>query len=75
MKNEMGPTRTIEVDGIRTRYFDAGVGKPLVLIHGGQYGLLYSAYSWSSVFRILSTRFRVIAFDRLGMGFTDNPKG
>ncbi|MDP2645131.1 MAG: hypothetical protein Q8P24_09335 [Desulfobacterales bacterium] len=30
-------TKFIDVEGIRTRYLEAGKGEPLVLIHGGHY--------------------------------------
>ena len=62
-----------EIGGIRTRYFEAGKGKTIVLVHGGQYGSYYNAYSWSLNFQKLSTRYHVLAFDKLGMGYTDNP--
>jgi 2-hydroxy-6-oxonona-2,4-dienedioate hydrolase len=66
-------SKTIDVDGISTRYFDFGKGDTIVLIHGGHYGMYYDSYSWSLNWSDLSRNFRVIAFDRLGMGFTDNP--
>ena len=39
----MGEGRFIDVDGVRTRYFEAGQGQPLVLIHGGQWPATASA--------------------------------
>ncbi len=65
---------SIDVDGIRTRYFEAGNGKTVLLVHGGQFGDYYSSYNWSLNFDSLAGYFHVIAFDKLGMGFTDNPK-
>jgi 2-hydroxy-6-oxo-6-(2'-carboxyphenyl)-hexa-2,4-dienoate hydrolase len=70
----MKDPKVIDVDGIQTRYFEAGSGPPLVLIHGGQFGHYYNAYHWSLNFDDLSSRFRVYALDRLGQGYTDNPK-
>lgn len=32
----MGVAKFVDVDGIRTRYFDGGAGEALVLVHGGQ---------------------------------------
>ncbi len=65
----------IDVDGIRTRVYEEGSGEPLVLIHGGQYGGLVSAIdAWSINFPELASRFHIYAFDKLGMGQTDNPK-
>ena len=70
----MGQARFVDVSGIRTRYFEAGAGKNLVLIHGGQFGSLsYSADVWNLNFHALSRQFRVYAFDKPGQGFSDNP--
>ena len=64
----------VTLGGVRTRYFEAGTGEDLVLIHGGKFGTFYSAYHWSLNFDELSEHFHVYAFDKLGMGDTDNPK-
>ena len=69
--------RWIDVDGIRTRYYDAGSGEPIVFIYGGNFGTSDSAsssHTWNLNLLPLSTRFRTIAFDKIGQGFTDNPK-
>ena len=66
--------RFLDAAGIRTRYFDKGNGEPLILIHGGSYGFYATAMDWDTVFDSLSLSFRVIAFDKLGQGYTDNPK-
>lgn len=71
----MDNPKFVTVDGIKTRYFEAGKGDNLVLISGGRFGTFYNAYHWSLNFDELSRHFRVYAFDKLGMGFTDNPKG
>jgi pimeloyl-ACP methyl ester carboxylesterase len=66
----------LDVNGVRTRYYDAGLGEPIVFIYGGNFGTAdsaSSAYTWSENFRALSKRFRVVAFDKRGQGFTDNP--
>ncbi|MBI2822724.1 MAG: alpha/beta hydrolase [Acidobacteria bacterium] len=71
----MGNAKFVDVDGIRTRYFEAGSGENLVLIHGGRFGFpSYSADVWGLNFEGLSRHFHVYAFDKLGMGYTDNPK-
>jgi 2-hydroxy-6-oxo-6-(2'-carboxyphenyl)-hexa-2,4-dienoate hydrolase len=70
----MNDAKFVTLDGVRTRYFEAGTGDDLVLIHGGKYGTFYSAYHWSLNFHELSKHFHVYAFDKLGMGDTDNPK-
>jgi 2-hydroxy-6-oxo-6-(2'-carboxyphenyl)-hexa-2,4-dienoate hydrolase len=64
----------VDVDGIKTRYFAAGKGHPFVLIHGGHFGNTYNAYHWSLNFDGLSANFHVHAVDKLGQGYTDNPK-
>ena len=64
----------VTVNGIKTRYFEGGSGEALVLIHGGQFGSYYSADHWSLIFDALCADFRVYAFDKLGQGFTDNPR-
>jgi 2-hydroxy-6-oxonona-2,4-dienedioate hydrolase len=70
----IGQGAFIDIDGIRTRYFEAGKGKPMVLIHGGQWPATSSAEGWSSIFDHLAEHYHVYALDKLGMGFTDNPK-
>lgn len=70
----MQNAKFVTLAGVRTRYFEAGTGEDLVLIHGGKFGTFYSAYHWSLNFDELSKHFHVYAFDKLGMGDTDNPK-
>ena len=70
----MQNAKFVTVDGSKTRYFEGGNGETLVLISGGSFGSYYSADHWSLNFDELSKRFRVCAFDKLGMGYTDNPK-
>lgn len=66
--------KTLEVDGVKTRYIEEGDGDPVLLIHGGQIGQLSTLLSWGLNLDGLSKEFRVIAFDKLGQGFTDNPR-
>jgi 2-hydroxy-6-oxonona-2,4-dienedioate hydrolase len=70
----MGEAKFVDVEGARTRYFEGGQGEALVLVHGGQWPATASADGWRPIFDHLAARFRVYAFDKLGMGFTDNPK-
>lgn len=68
--------RWIDVDGVRTRYFDVGSGTPIVYIYGGNFGTsesASSAFTWNLNLAPLAGRHRVIAFDKLGQGETDNP--
>src|SRR4051794_22350651 len=67
----------VNVDGIRTRYFEAGEGRPIVLVHGGTKGDSSggaNAEDFELNFAALAKKFRVISVDRLGQGYTDNPK-
>jgi pimeloyl-ACP methyl ester carboxylesterase len=63
----------VDVSGTRTRYLEAGTGEPLVLVHGGSYGSYWSADDWEHNIAGLARRFRVLAPDKIGCGFTDNP--
>jgi len=66
----------IDVGGVRTRYLEAGNGEPLVLFHGGNMGsgnMAECAEDWELNLPGLARNFRVIAIDKLGQGFTDNP--
>ena len=64
----------VHVNGIRTRYFEKGKGNALLLIHGGQAGGTSNAQNWEQNFDYLSHYFHVYAIDKLGSGYTDNPK-
>jgi pimeloyl-ACP methyl ester carboxylesterase len=69
--------RWLDVDAIRTRYYEAGTGEPVVFIYGGNFGTgdsASSAYTWSNQLFPLSGYFRAITFDKVGQGETDNPK-
>src|SRR5690349_8511250 len=69
----MDHPRFVAVDGIRTRVFEAGTGAPVVLIHGGSFSHVENAEDWEHNVDGLSVAFHVVAFDKLGNGFTDNP--
>jgi 2-hydroxy-6-oxonona-2,4-dienedioate hydrolase len=69
--------RWINVDGINTRYFDEGRGLPVVFLHGGGVGDpigASNAEDWSITFPPAASRYNAITLDRLGQGYTDNPK-
>ena len=66
----------IDIGGVRTRYLEAGEGEPLVLFHGGNMGsgnMAECAEDWELNLPGLAKSFRVIAVDKLGQGYTDNP--
>lgn len=67
----------VDVDGIRTRYYERGAGPVVVLFHGGHFGshdAADCADDWSTNFDNLAESFHVYAIDKIGQGFTDNPK-
>jgi len=73
----MTDEKFIDVDGIRTRYFEKGNGAAVVLFHGGHFGshdAADCADDWSLNFDGLAEWFHVYAVDKIGQGFTDNPK-
>lgn len=71
----MSESKFIDVKGVRTRYIQAGSGEPLVLYHGAEFPrAATNAEVWSLNIEGLAQSFRVIAVDKLGHGYTDNPK-
>lgn len=70
----MGEAKYVDVDGIKTRYFEGGTGVAMVLVHGGHSGSsASSAMDWMPIFPSLADHFHVYAVDLLGMGLTDRP--
>ncbi len=67
-------TKYADVKGIRTRYLVAGAGLPVVLVHGGHFGDAASANGWDRNIDGLARSFKVFALDKIGCGFTDNPR-
>ena len=73
----MGDEQFLDVDGIRTRFFEAGSGELVLLFHGGNFGQFENvdcADNWDLNWNGFAEQFHVIAVDKLGQGFTDNPK-
>lgn len=65
--------RFVTVNGLRTNIHDMGSGQPVALIHGSGPGV--SAYAnWRLTLPALSQRFRAIAPDMIGFGYTDYPE-
>lgn len=64
----------VDVDGIRTGYCEGGSGEAMVLIHGGHFGSTVSMNGWRPIFDHLASHFHVYALDKLGQGYTDNPR-
>ena len=60
----------VKVEGSRTHYLEAGEGRPVVLLHAGEYGAA-AEFSWEHTIPALAKHYRVIAPDWLGFGHTD----
>ncbi len=64
--------RYLRVDGVNTRYLEAGSGPGVILLHGAALGS--SADVWRRHLDPLAARgLRVIAYDRPGFGRTEDP--
>ena len=53
------------------RYWTAGEGEPLLLIHG----FPTASWDWHRLWQPLAQRYRVIACDMLGFGYSAKPRG
>jgi pimeloyl-ACP methyl ester carboxylesterase len=62
--------KLIDVNGIQARYYEAGRGEPLLLLHGGRRTVFNSANMWTRNIPGLAEHFHVIALDRLGFGMS-----
>jgi pimeloyl-ACP methyl ester carboxylesterase len=64
--------RTIDAGGIATHYHDVGAGDPVLLLHGSGPGV--SAWAnWQHNIPALAQRYRIIAPDIVGFGYTERP--
>ena len=70
----MDRVQFVNVDGIRTGYFEGGSGEVMVLVHGGHFGSTVSMNGWRPIFDHLAAHFHVYALDKLGQGYTGNPQ-
>lgn len=64
--------RLIDVEGIKVHYAEVGEGDPLVLLHGN--GSMLQDFMSSGFVKAAAQRYRVIAFDRPGYGYSDRPR-
>jgi pimeloyl-ACP methyl ester carboxylesterase len=62
----------IEVDGVRLHYLERGKGPVLVLLHGN--AVLADDYEQCGLLDQAAERYRVIAFDRPGFGYSERPR-
>jgi pimeloyl-ACP methyl ester carboxylesterase len=59
--------KTLLVDGLVTSYLEAGQGDPVVLLHGGEFGV-GAELGWERNIAALAMHHRVLAPDMLGFG-------
>lgn len=62
----------VDVDGVRLHYIERGEGTPVVLLHGNV--VMLQDYIASGLFNSLADRYRVVAFDRPGFGYSTRPR-
>jgi pimeloyl-ACP methyl ester carboxylesterase len=60
-------SKSILVDGLVTSYLEAGQGDPVVLLHGGEFGVS-AEIGWERSISALARHHRVLAPDMLGFG-------
>src|SRR4051812_35051601 len=59
--------RYATINGIRTRYYEAGSGRPVMLIHG----VGSTADTWFKTVQTLGKEAHVVAVDLVGHGYTE----
>lgn len=62
--------RVFSYRGHQIRWWEAGAGEPLLLIHGFPSG----SWDWHYIWQALAERYRVIALDMIGFAFSDKPR-
>jgi pimeloyl-ACP methyl ester carboxylesterase len=63
--------RSLDIGEARVAYYEEGSGKPLLLLHGCP----FSSFIWRKVIARLSSHYRCLAPDLLGLGDTEAPEG
>lgn len=64
--------KTVDAGGIATNVHDVGSGAPVLLLHGSGPGVTAWA-NWRLVLPSLAERFRAVAPDIVGFGYTERP--
>jgi 2-hydroxymuconate-semialdehyde hydrolase len=59
--------KSVAVDGLVTGYLEAGLGEPVILLHGGEFGAS-ADLGWERTIGALAASHRVLAPDMLGYG-------
>lgn len=63
------PERTLDLDGVGIHYHDEGEGEPVVLLHG----MGASMFGFRRNIPALTEKYRVLALDLPGFGYSDRP--
>ena len=66
--------KSIQTGAYKTNYHDQGSGAPVVMLHGSGAGVTGWA-NWRGQIPALSEKFRVLAPDLIGFGYTERPEG
>ena len=64
------PSHFFDLDGLRYHYVDEGSGPTLLCVHGNPTW----SFAWRNLIKALSPRYRVLAVDHIGCGFSDKPQ-
>ncbi|BBZ21297.1 alpha/beta hydrolase [Mycolicibacterium gadium] len=59
--------KSVLVDGLVTGYLEAGQGDPVILLHGGEFGV-NAEIAWENNIAALAHQHRVLALEMLGFG-------
>jgi pimeloyl-ACP methyl ester carboxylesterase len=59
--------KTVLVDGLVTGYLEAGQGDPVILLHGGEFGV-NAEIAWENNIDALARGHRILALEMLGFG-------
>jgi 2-hydroxymuconate-semialdehyde hydrolase len=66
--------KSVVAAGLETNYLEAGAGEPVILIHGSGPGV--TAYAnWRLSIPVLAQKYRVLAPDIAGFGYTQRKEG
>ncbi len=74
-QSEIGGLKSkfVDVHGVKARYYEAGQGEPLVMVHGGFTAGSSTANVFSRNIPGLAKHFHVYVVDRLASGMSGNP--
>ena len=67
-KHFPSPGRLVDVGGHRLHLLESGTGEPTIVLEAG---LMSTVLSWSNLQRELAQSYRVVSYDRAGLGWSD----